>query len=159
MSNVKPIPDGFHSLTPHMVVKGAAKAMEFYAKAFGAEEVMVMKDPSGQFIVHGEMKIGNSIFMMCDEMPSCEGMGSPESLNGTSVTIHLYVENADAAFQKALDAGATTVMPLMDAFWGDRYGQVKDPFGHRWSIATHTQDLTPEQIGKNAEEFFASMPQ
>ncbi len=158
MSNqVNPIPEGFRTITPHMVVRNAGEAMEFYKKAFGAEEVCRMNGPDGKSVMHAELKIGDSMLMLCDEWPQEPYCKSPQSLNGTSVTISLYVEDVDALYQRALDAGATTVMPPMDAFWGDRYGKVSDPYGHQWGLATHKQDLTPEEIGKGAEEFFASM--
>ena len=153
----KPIPEGFHSITPHMVIRDASKAIEFYKKAFGAEEIMRMPGPGGQGVMHAELKIGNSIVMMCDEMPGMGNSKSPESLNGTCVGLHIYVEDVDKAFQRAIDAGATVAMPVMDTFWGDRYGKLTDPFGHGWSIATHKQDLTPDEIDKGAEEFFKNM--
>lgn len=155
MSNVKPIPEGFHTMTPHLIVRDAAKAIEFYKKAFGAEEIMRMPGPDGKTVMHAELKIGDSMMMLCEEFPQMERWVAPQSLKGTTVAICLYVENADKAFQRAVDAGATVSMPMMDAFWGDRYGKVTDPFGHEWEMATHKQDLTPEQIGKGAEAFFA----
>lgn len=154
MSKVKAVPDGFHTVSAHLVVKGAGKAIEFYKKAFGAEEVMRMPGPDGQSVCHAELKIGDSTVMLADENPEWQCF-SPLTLKGTPVTLHLYVENADAAYDRAVKAGATATMPLMDAFWGDRYGKVTDPYGHHWSIATHTKDLTPEQIAKGAEEWFA----
>ncbi len=151
-----PIPQGFRTVTPHITVKGAGKAIEFYKKAFGAEEVMCMKTPDGNGIMHAEIKIGDSRIMLNDEWPG-PGPKAPTSLNGTSAVVHLYVNDADAAFKKAVAAGATPAMPPQDMFWGDRYGCVVDPFGHQWSIATHTKDLTPEQIEKNAQEFMKNM--
>lgn len=152
----KAIPDGFNSISAHVVVRGAAKAMEFYKKAFGAEEVMRMPGPDGQSVMHGEVRIGNSTLMLVDENPQM-GCKSAQTFGGTPVTLHLYVADADAAFKRAVAAGAEVRMPISDMFWGDRYGQVADPFGLTWSIAQHVKDLTPEQIGKAAQEFFASM--
>lgn len=156
---VKAIPDGFNTLSPHIQVRGASKAIEFYKKAFGAEEVARMPGPDGKSIMHAELKFGNSMLMMCEEQPGGEGCGcvSPQTTGRTTAVLHLYVENADAFFDRAVKAGAKATMPLMDMFWGDRYGQVTDPFGHVWSIATHKQDLTPAQMQKGAQEFFASM--
>lgn len=154
---VNPIPEGFRTVTPHMVVKNTADAIEFYKKAFGAEEIMRMCGPDGKSVMHAEIKIGDSIIMMCDEFPQSDHCRSPQSVNGTTVTLALYVEDVDKSFARAIDAGATVAMPVMDCFWGDRYGKVRDPFGHEWGIATHKQDLTPEEIAKGAEEFFKNM--
>jgi len=149
---VKPVPTGFHTLTPHLVCKDAPKAIEFYKKAFGAKELSVLKSPDGK-LMHAEVKIGNSILMIADVY---EGMNQdPKALGGTPVTIHMYVKDADKTYHQALKAGATETMPIMDMFWGDRYGIVADPWGHHWSIATHKEDLTPEQIMKNAAQAFA----
>lgn len=152
-----PIPEGFRTVTPHLVVKGAAEAIEFYQKAFGAEEILRMPAPDGTSVLHAELKIGDSMLMLCDEFPGMERWVSPQSLNGTTMAICLYVEDVDKSFQRAVDAGATVSMPVMDAFWGDRYGKVADPFGHEWELATHKKDLTPEEIAKGAEEFFKNM--
>ncbi len=141
---ISPIPEGFHSITPHLVCEGAAEALAFYQRAFGAVEVGRMDGPDGR-IMHAEMRIGNSMIMLADAFPEYGSRG-PRALQGTPVTIHLYVEDADAVWERALAAGATAQMPLEDAFWGDRYGQVVDPYGHQWSIATHQRDLTPQQI-------------
>jgi uncharacterized glyoxalase superfamily protein PhnB len=156
MSSGKPIPEGAHTLTAHLVVRGARKAIEFYKEAFGATELTVMPAPDGEMIVHAALQIGDSHLMLCDEMPGMEICKAPESLGGTTFTLHIWTENADALFDRAVKAGAKATMPMMDAFWGDRYGKVLDPFGHEWSIATHQKDLTPEQMAKGAEEFFAS---
>lgn len=150
---VKPIPDGFTSVTPYLTCEGADRAIAFYTKAFGAVEIARMQGPDGK-IMHAEIRIGNARVMLSDDFPEFGGHG-PLALKGTTVMIHLYVEDADAAWAKALEAGATVTMPLDDAFWGDRFGMLTDPFGHRWSIATHMKDLTPEQI----EEGMKSMPQ
>jgi PhnB protein len=144
MSTVKPIPDGMHSLTPHLVCAGAADAIAFYAKAFGAVEQGRLPGPDGR-LMHAMLRIGNSALMLVDEMPEWGSLG-PKSLKGSPVTIHLYVDNVDATVAQAVAAGAKVTMPVAEMFWGDRYGQLEDPFGHRWSVATHTRDLTPEQI-------------
>lgn len=155
---VKAIPEGFRTLTPHLSTRDAAKAIEFYKKAFGAEEVTRMTGPGGQGVMHAELRIGDSLFMMADEMPQMEQyMMAPQSLKGTTVSLHIYVEDTDAAYKKALDAGATEVMKPSDMFWGDRYSKVRDPFGHEWGIATHQEDVSPEECGKRAEQFFADM--
>jgi len=152
-----PIPQGFHSVTTHLVVRGAAKAIDFYKRALGAEELNRMEGPGG-LIGHAELKIGDSIIFLADEFPQAN-CKSPQSLGGTSCSIHLYVPDADAAFKKATDAGAKATMPLADMFWGDRYGTVVDPFGHSWGIATHIEDLQPAEIEERAQEFWASMKQ
>ena len=145
----KPIPDGYHTITPHLIVKGAAEAIEFYKKAFGAEEVMRMPGPGGM-VMHAELRIGDSHFMLNDEFPSFGKMG-PKSIGGTPVTIHLYVTDVDALYGRAVKAGAKATMPIADMFWGDRYGQVEDPYGHQWSLATHKEDLTPEECMERAK--------
>jgi uncharacterized glyoxalase superfamily protein PhnB len=141
---VKPIPEGMHTLTPHLVCAGAAKAIDFYKKAFNAVEQGRLAGPDGR-LMHAMLRIGDSALMLVDEMPEHGALG-PKALKGSPVTIHLYVENADAAIAQAAAAGAKVTMPPADMFWGDRYGQVEDPFGHHWSIATHQRDLTEEQI-------------
>jgi uncharacterized glyoxalase superfamily protein PhnB len=140
------IPTGTHTVTPHLVCKGAAAAIEFYKKAFGAEELMRLPGPDGG-LMHGCVKIGDSRVMLVDENPAWNIKG-PTALGGTPVTIHLSVQDADKAFAQAVAAGATAVMPCADMFWGDRYGMVRDPFGHTWSIAHHQYDLTPAEIGE-----------
>lgn len=147
MPPVKPIPDGMHALTPHLVCDGAAAAIEFYQRAFGAIEEMRMPMPDGR-LMHAMLRIGGSALMLVDEMPQMGALG-PKALKGSPVTIHLMVEDVDATMAQAQRVGATVTMPPQDMFWGDRYGQLTDPFGHRWSVATHKQDLTPEQIVKN----------
>ncbi len=154
----KPVPDGFTTITPHIVVKGGSEAIGFYKKAFGAEEIVRVPGPDGKSVMHAELQIGNARLLLHDEMPGCGGgPQAPSTINGTSLTIHLYVEDVDAVFKKAVGAGGKETMPVTDMFWGDRYGVLVDPFGHHWGVATHKQDLTPEQIGKAAEEFFAQM--
>jgi uncharacterized glyoxalase superfamily protein PhnB len=143
-AQVKPIPDGFHALTPHLVCAGAADAIGFYVKAFGAVELMRMPGPGGK-LIHASVRIGDSVLMLVDEMPEWGALG-PLALKGSPVTIHLYVDDCDAAVAQAVAAGATVKMPAADMFWGDRYAQLQDPFGHLWSIATHQRDLTPEQM-------------
>jgi len=143
-STVKPIPEGMHSLTPQIVCAGAAKAIDFYQKAFGAVELFRMPTSDGS-IGHAQIKIGNSVVMLTDESAQCGSFG-PKTLKGTPVSLYLYVENADAAFERAVAAGATVVMPLADMFWGDRWGFVEDPFGHRWHIASHVRDVEPEEM-------------
>jgi len=151
----KAIPDGFNTLTPHIIVQDAAKASDFYQKAFGAKEDARHTTPDGKSVMHAQLRIGNSMLMLGSEFPPM--CLSPKSRGGTSTTLHLYVPDADAAFDKAVKAGCTVKMPMMDQFWGDRYGQVEDPFGHVWSIATHKQDLTHTQIQENAKAAFAKM--
>ncbi|RKF44709.1 VOC family protein [Paraburkholderia fungorum] len=146
---VKPIPDGMHSLTPYLICANAADAIAFYAKAFNAVEQFRLPGPGGK-VMHACLKIGDSMLMLTDEWPDHNALG-PNSLKGTPVTIHHYVEDVDASFKQAVDAGATVAMPLADMFWGDRYCQLKDPFGHSWSLATHKRDLSPEEIQKNMQ--------
>jgi PhnB protein len=147
MANVKPIPTGFHSVTPHLVVTGAADAIDFYKRAFGAQELFRMPGPGGK-IMHAEIKIGDSIVMLADEMPEMGGGKSPKTLNGTAVSLLIYVEHVDALFKQAISAGARERMPLQNMFWGDRYGSVSDPF--EWQLATHIEDVPPEEMGKRA---------
>jgi PhnB protein len=150
---VKRVPDGYHRLTPHITVRDAAKMMEFYKKAFGAVEHRRALGPDGKMVMHAEMRIGDSVLFLNDEFPEM-GALSPLHTKGTPVTLHLAVEDADKQFQQALSAGAEVVMPLGDQFWGDRYGIVKDPSGHQWSIAHHVEDLTPDQIKERMAKAF-----
>ena len=143
MPKAKPVPDGMHSVTPHLVCAGAAAAIEFYKMAFNAVEEARLPGPQGR-IMHAQVRIEGSAVMLVDEMPEWGAFG-PKSLKGSPVTIHLYVENADAVFARAIGAGAKVTMPLADMFWGDRYGKLEDPFGHHWSVATHIRDVTPEE--------------
>lgn len=154
---VKAIPDGYRTVTPFLSLKDAAKAIKFYQEAFGAKELQRHPAPDGK-IMHAVIKIGDSLIMLADEFPQggC-GMSSPNSLKGTSMMLHLYVEDVDSAFDKALKAGATTKMPVADMFWGDRYGMLEDPFGHLWSISTHKADPTPAEMEKAAKECFKQM--
>jgi uncharacterized glyoxalase superfamily protein PhnB len=141
---VKPIPDGMHSLTPHIVCAGAADAITFYKKAFDAVELARLPGPDGK-LMHAMVRIGDSPLMLVDENPQC-GMLGPKALEGSPVAVHLYVRDVDATVARAVAAGAKVTMPVAEMFWGDRYGQLEDPFGHRWSVATHTRDLSPEAI-------------
>lgn len=154
--SVKPIPEGFHTLTPYVIVKGAAEAIDFYQKAFGAEELFRMPGPDGKTVGHAEIKIGDSIVMLSDECPQF-GAQSPQSLNGTPVSFMFYVKDVDAAFKRAVDAGATVRYPLENKFYGDRAGTVTDPFGHQWTIGTHIEDVAPEELEKRSAEAFAKM--
>jgi len=153
---VKAIPEGYHTATPMLAVRGGVQAIDFYKKALGAHASSRIPSPDGRSIMHAELQVGDSIIMLADEQPDM-GCKSPTSLGGTTGSLFLYVEDADAAFKRAVDAGAKAVMAPADMFWGDRFGQVEDPFGHRWGFATHTEDLTPEEIGKRQKQFMASM--
>ncbi len=141
---VKPIPEGMHTLTPHLICAGASDAIGFYKKAFGAVELNRLDGPDGK-LMNASIRIGDSVLMLVDEMPEWKCFG-PKTLKGSPVTLHLYVPDVDASFAQAVAAGATPTMPVADMFWGDRYGQVQDPFGHNWSIATHQHDLSTAQI-------------
>jgi len=140
----KPIPDGMHAITPHLVCRNAAAAIAFYEKAFGAAELARLPGPQGK-LMHGMVRIGDSSLMLVDEFPDCGALG-PQSLNGSPVTIHLYVADVDATVERAVAAGAKVTMPVEDMFWGDRYGKIEDPFGHHWSIATHIRDVSPQEM-------------
>lgn len=147
---VKPIPEGYHTLTPYLIVKGAAAALEFYAKALGAQELFRMADPSGK-VGHAEMKIGDSPFMLADEFPEM-GAVAPPAGGGHSVSFLVYVPDVDAAFARALAAGAKAVRPVQDQFYGDRSGTLEDPFGHQWTLATHVEDVSPEEMERRARD-------
>jgi uncharacterized glyoxalase superfamily protein PhnB len=154
---VQPIPPGHENLIPHLVCEHCSEAIEFYKKAFGAEEAHRMLAPDGRRIMHAAIRIGGSIVFLVDDFPEfCGGKSqSPTGLKGTPVSLHHYVENCDAAIKRAQDAGATVTMPATDMFWGDRYGVVTDPFGHKWSFATHIKDLTPAETQAGMKEAFA----
>lgn len=144
MTNVKKIPDGMHTVTPHLICAGAADAIEFYKKAFNAKEKGRIPGPNVK-LMHAAIQIGDSTVMLVDEMPEWGALG-PKALKGSPVAIHLYVEDVDAFTAQAVGAGAKVTMPIADMFWGDRYGQLEDPFGHRWSVATHVRDMSPEEM-------------
>ena len=148
MSKAKPIPKGYHTATPYLIIKGAVKAIEFYKKAFGAAEMMRMTQPDGR-VGHAEIKIGDSLIMLADEFPEM-GARSPQSLGGSPVSILLYVQDVDALTSQAITAGAKVVRPVKDQFYGDRSGSLEDPFGHQWHIATHVEDVPPEEMKKRA---------
>ena len=147
------LPPGMHSVTPHLVCAQADEAIEFYKNAFGATELSRMPGPDGK-IMYASLRIGDSVVMLSEEMPQWESFG-PKALKGTPVTIHLYVENADATFAQAVRAGAKAIMPLEDMFWGDRYGKVEDPSGHQWAIATHVREVSPEEMQQAMEQMFS----
>jgi PhnB protein len=149
------VPRGYHTVTPSIVVAGAAKAIDFYKKGLAAEELMRFPGPGGM-IMHAELKIGDSIIMLADEMPDQGGRG-PKSYGGTPVSFFIYRENVDEAWKRAVDAGAKEIMPLDNQFWGDRTGCLEDPFGHRWWLAQHIEDLTPEEMQQRSQEFFSQM--
>jgi PhnB protein len=150
---VKPIPPGYHTVTPYLVVNNAAKAIEFYKQAFGATERGRMAGPQGK-IAHAELQIGDSFVMLSDEMM---GNKSPQTLGGSPVSLFLYVENVDSSFKRAVDAGAKADMPPADMFWGDRFGKVSDPFGHSWSLATHIEEVSPQEMEKRGKAAMAEM--
>jgi PhnB protein len=143
-NKVKAVPDGYHTATPYLTIRGAATAIEFYTRAFGAKELFRMPGPDGK-IMHAEITIGNSRIMLADEFSANESQ-SPQTLKGTTSAIFLYLEDVDAAFKQAVKAGAKSTMPLQDMFWGDRFGKVTDPFGHKWLLASHIEDVSPEQM-------------
>ena len=154
------IPEGMEGLIPHLVCTPCKDAIEFYKKAFGAEEMGILPAPDGERIMHAYIKLGNKSLFLVDDFPEyCGGAArSPQALGGSSVTIHQYVEDCDASIKRAEEAGAKVTMPPMDAFWGDRYGMVEDPFGHAWSFATHQKDLTPEEVKQGMDEAFSQQP-
>jgi PhnB protein len=151
----KPIPEGHHTLTPYLAVDDAAKAIDFYKQAFGAKERMRMEAPGGK-IGHVELEIGDSLVMLSDPFPQST-VRPPKELDGTSASVFMYVEDVDAVVEQAADAGATVTMEVADQFWGDRFGTVSDPFGHVWSIATHVEDLTPDEIAERGKAAMAAM--
>ncbi|HZE26656.1 MAG TPA: VOC family protein [Terriglobales bacterium] len=156
-NKVKAIPDGFHTLTPHLTVRDAAGAIEFYKKALGAEVLHVSHTPDGK-VMHASLRIGDSVIMLNDEFPEWGGHLAPRSEVG-GFTIHVYVDDVDALFGRAVDAGAAIKMPLMDQFWGDRYGTIADPYGFKWSLATHIKDMSPEEVQKAHDEMAKQMAQ
>jgi uncharacterized glyoxalase superfamily protein PhnB len=153
--SVQPIPKGYHTLTPYLTVRDAIRAIQFYKDAFGAEEIGVMKGPDGK-VMHAEIRIGDSLVMLGDESPQF-GALSPLSIGGSGMGLHVYVEDVDSAFDRAIRAGGTVEMPVTDMFWGDRYGKLTDPFGHKWSIATRKRNMTSEEIEEGQKEFMKQM--
>ena len=154
-----PIPEGFHTVTPSIVCRDAAKAIEFYKTALGAEERMRMNSPDGK-VMHSELRIGNSVIFVTDEFPDMGtgcAMKSPQTLGASTASLNIYVEDVDTAFATAVSHGVKVTMPVSDMFWGDRFGSFTDPFGHTWSISTHKEDLTQHEIEERAQSFFASM--
>ncbi|HVR69855.1 MAG TPA: VOC family protein [Vicinamibacteria bacterium] len=148
---VKPIPEGYHSVTPYLIIKGASAAIDYYKKVFGATERMRMDGPGGT-IGHAELVVGGSTVMLADEHPAM-GFRSPQTLGGTPVSLLLYVEDVDTVFERAVDAGARSQKPVENQFYGDRMGTLEDPFGHVWSVATHVEDVEPEEMQRRAEEY------
>lgn len=155
MSKVKPIPEGYRTVTPYLTVRGADRAIDFYKRAFGAQEKFRMPGPGGK-IMHAEIQVGDSMIMLSEEFPEM-GSLSPQALNGSPVGIFLYVEDVDAVFQQAVAAGAKPEMPPQDMFWGDRFGKLADPFGHKWQLATHKEDVAPEEMERRAAAFSKSV--
>ena len=155
---IKPVPEGYHTVTPYLTVRDAAQAIDFYKRVFGAREVTRMPGPDGKSIMHAELRIGDSIVMLSDELPGMSTCHAPTSLGGTTVALFLYVPNVDATFKRAVDAGCKVLRPLADMFWGDRYGQLEDPFGNQWGLATHQEDLTPKEMKRRAQAAMAQMP-
>ncbi len=151
---VKPIPDQYHTVTPYLIVKGAASALDFYKRAFGAEETVRMEAKGS--VMHAEVRIGDSVVMLADEFPAM-GHKSPQQLGGTTVTLMIYVENVDQMFTRAIAAGATEVRPVTNEFYGDRAGSVKDPFGHQWMIATHVEDVAPDEMERRFRDVMKGM--
>lgn len=147
-NEVKPIPEGYHSVTPYLIIRGAADAIDYYKKAFGAVELFRMPQPDGK-IAHAEIKIGDSPIMLSDEHPDM-GFRSPQSLGGSPISILIYVEDVDSVFDRAITAGGKVDRPVEDKFYGDRAGSLTDPFGHTWHVATHTEDVSPEEMEKRA---------
>ena len=156
-SKVKPVPDGFHTATPYLIIRGASKEIDFYKKAIGAEERFRLPGPGG-IIMHAEIQVGDSVIMLADENHSM-GAKSPQTLNGSPASILLYVSDVDAAFKKAVNAGAREVSPPTDMFWGDRMGRIADPFGHEWSIASHVEDVPPEEMEQRGKKWMEEMTQ
>jgi PhnB protein len=151
----QPVPDGYHTVTPYLTVANASEAIEFYKRAFGAEETVRMNGPDGS-IGHAELQIGDSKLMLSDPFPQ-SSVQAPTTVGATTASVFLYVDDVDAAFGRAVDAGAKVEMPLEDMFWGDRFGTVTDPFGHVWSMASHVEDVSPEEIEERAQAAMAAM--
>jgi PhnB protein len=154
---VKPVPEDFRTITPHLVVQGVSKAVDFYGRAFGAEELYRNLAPDGVSVMHSELLLGDSRFFVNDEFPD-HGVFAPRGEYGTGLTLHLYVPNVDAFYERAVAAGVEVIFPLADCFWGDRYCIFKDPFGHRWSVASRIEDLSPQEIHERSKAFRPSKP-
>lgn len=154
----KPIPDGYHTVTPALTVKNGAEAIEFYKRALGARELMRIPGPDGKHLMHAEIEVGDSRVMLADESPEM-GCRAPATVGSVTSSLYVYVEDVDKAFRRAVEAGAKPLMPPADMFWGDRFGQVEDPSGHRWGLATHKEDPSPEDMARRQKEFFAQMGQ
>ncbi len=157
MRYVRPVPKGFHTINPHLVFKDGQKAVDFYVRAFNAEVIHKIYTPEGK-LLHAELRIGDSIIMLADEFTPEPGqeenrIRSPETLNGSTVNFYLYVKDVDEFFSKGVEAGATSIMPVADMFWGDRFGQLKDPFGYFWGVATHVEELTPAEMEERSHQF------
>jgi PhnB protein len=151
----QPVPEGYHTITPYLAVEDASAAIDFYERALGAKERVRMDGPGGS-VMHAELEIGDSLIMLSDPFPQASTK-PPKELGGTSVSIFAYVEDIDSVYKQAIDAGASSLMEPDDMFWGDRFGSVQDPFGHSWTIATHVEDVPPEEMEKRSEEFMAQM--
>ena len=154
----KPIPDGYHTVTPALTVKNGAEAIEFYKRALGARELMRIPGLDGKHLMHAEIEVGDSRVMLADESPEM-GCRAPATVGSVTSSLYVYVEDVDKAFRRAVEAGAKPLMPPADMFWGDRFGQVEDPSGHRWGLATHKEDPSPEDMARRQKEFFAQMGQ
>jgi PhnB protein len=154
----KPIPEGYSTVTPALTVKNGAEAIEFYKRALGAKELMRIPGPDGKHLMHAEIEVGNSRVMLADESPEM-GCRAPASLGSVSSSLYVYVEDVDKSFRRAVEAGAKALMQPTDMFWGDRFGQIEDPSGHRWGLATHKEDPSPEEMARRQKEFFAQMAQ
>jgi PhnB protein len=153
---VRAVPEGIHTITPHLVIRGADKAIEFYKKAFGAQVQGVHHTPDGK-VMHASLKIGDSTLYLADEFPGMGTCQSPETLGGSTTVLNIYVEDVDRLFNQAVSAGAKVTMPLANQFWGDRYGQVSDPYGHHWALGQHVEDVAPEEMERRGKEMFAEM--
>jgi PhnB protein len=151
----QPVPEGYHTITPYLAVENASEAIDFYQRAFGAQERVRMDGPGGS-VMHAELQVGDSMIMLSDPFPQ-SSTTPPKQLGGTSVSIFAYVENIDDVYKQAVDAGASSLMEPDDMFWGDRFGSVQDPFGHSWTIATHIEDVEPEEMQRRSEEFMSQM--
>jgi PhnB protein len=156
MAKVQPIPEGYHAVTPYLYVRNGNAALDYYKKGLGATELMRMPGPEGK-IMHAELQLGDSRIMLSDETPE-RGQRSPQTLGGSPMGIHLYVENVDTVVKRAVDAGAKLLSPVQDQFYGDRSGQIEDPFGHTWFISTHTEEVSPDEMKKRMEKAFSAQP-